>query len=281
MESLIAWLLVTFNFFASGLGILTIAGITVVMLLFWEWRTLLIGLCVIQLGIVVLVTRVHQVNLEWGQVQLLVTLLSVGMLGLSAQQIRFAIPYQRPGAWFVRVMSVALLLICWQLFDFDLALPTISPPLTQIFLWLALCALIMLGLGDTPLFTGVALLLWFIPVQAFIQILLPEFRLFVLIGMIQLLTALACSYLMLTARLPVLESAAAPTDIAFSSTAPPMHALQAPNPLPGQQPAQPSAQPSSQPPTQSSPRRLPIGNPQPPLTPPISGETPVAPRKAS
>jgi len=272
MESLTAWLLATFTFFASGLGILTIAAVTVAMLLFWEWRTLLIGLCIIQLGMAVLVTRAYQVNLQWAQVQILVTLLSAGMLGLSARQIRFAIPYQRPGAWFVRVMAIALLLICWQLFDFDLALPTIVPPFTQIFLWLALCALIMLGLGDTPLFTGVALLLWFIPVQAFIQILLPEFRLFVLIGMVQLLTALACSYLMLTARLPVFENVAAPTDVAFSTGTAPRRALNAPSPLPP---------PLLSPPAQPASRLLPNGGTQAPLAPPIAGENPVAQRKAS
>lgn len=215
MDSFIPWLLTTFTFFASGLGILTIGAVAVLMLFFWEWRSFLVGLCIIQLGVAVLVTHVHQVELKWAQVQILVITLSAAILLLSARQIRFALPYQRPGSWLIRLMAVTLLFICWRLFDVDLALPATAPPLAQLFLWLAVCALIMLGLSDAPLSTAVALLLWFIPVQAFIQILLPEFRLFVLIGIVELLSALACSYLMLAARLPSTVTATRPTDMTF------------------------------------------------------------------
>jgi len=217
MESLITWLLTNFAFFASGLGILTIGAVAIFMLFLWEWRSFLVGLCVIQLGVVVLVTQVHGVELKWAHVQILVTTLSAAMLLLSARQIRFALPYQRPGSWFIRLMAVMLLIVCWRLFDIDLTLPVVAPPLAQLFLWLAVCALIMLGLSDAPLSTAVALLLWFIPVQAFIQILLPEFRLFVLIGIVQLLSALACSYLMLAARLPATVVATRSTDMTFPS----------------------------------------------------------------
>lgn len=226
MDSFILWLLTTFDFFASGLGILTIGAVAVLLLFFWEWRSLLVGLCIIQLGVAVLVTHVHQVELKWTQVQILVITLSAAILLLSARQIRFALPYQRPGSWFIRLMAVTLLFICWRLFDIDLALPVVAPPLAQLFLWLAACALIMLGLSDAPFSTAVALLLWFIPVQAFIQILLPEFRLFVLIGIVELLSALACSYLMLAARLPTTVTATRQTDMTFPlPTASPRPAL--------------------------------------------------------
>lgn len=220
MEALITWLLTNFTFFASGLGILTIGAIAMLMIFFWEWRSSLVALCVIQLGVAVLVTQVHQVEVKWAQVQILVTTLSAAMLMLSARQIRFALPYQRPGSWFMRLVAVMLLIICWRFFDLDLALPAVAPPLAQLFLWLAVCALMMLGLSDAPLSTAIALLLWFMPVQAFIQILLPEFRLFVLIGIVQLLSALACSYLMLSARLPETVTVARPTDMTFPRTTP-------------------------------------------------------------
>lgn len=269
MESLIPWLLTTFNFFASGLGILTIGAVALIMLLLWEWRLLLIGLCVIQLGVVVLVTKVHQVDLEWAQVQILVTALCTAMLLLSARQIRFALPYQRPGSLLVRLMAVTLLLICWRFFDFEVSLPVIAPALAQLFLWIALCALIMLGLGDAPLSTGVALLLWFIPVQGFIQVLLPEFRLFVLIGIIQILSALACSYLMLAARLPDMSTAAIPTDVSFPTTTTFPRALPAP--------------PPERPP--SAPRLLPTGGRQQPpagVRPEtVRRDPPVKPREAA
>jgi hypothetical protein len=218
MDSLFTWLLATFNFFASGMGILAIGGIAIAMILLWEWRLFLLGLCVIQLGVVVLLAKVHHVTLEWVQVQMLTSTLSAAILFLSARQIRFALPYQRPGSGFVHIMAVILLLICWPLFNVQLPLPLLAPPIARLFLWLSVCALIMLGLGDAPLSTGVALLLWLIPVQGFLEVLLPEFRLFVLIGMIQILSALACSYLMLAARQPVVTKRSTETDIAFPAS---------------------------------------------------------------
>lgn len=269
MESLITWLLTNFTFFASGLGILTIGAVAVLMLFLWEWRSFLVGLCVIQLGVVVLVTYVHQVELKWAQVQILVTTLSAAMLFLSARQIRFALPYQRPGSWFIRLIAVTLLLICWRLFDVDLALPVVAAPLAQLFLWLAVCALITLGLSDAPLSTAVAILLWFMPVQAFIQILLPEFRLFVLIGIVQLLSALACSYLMLAARLPATVTTVRPTDMTFP------RAARAPRPALSPLPELPKP----------TPRLLPTGNRQQPVaamrTDSTRHEPPIAPREAS
>jgi hypothetical protein len=269
MESLITWLLTNFTFFASGLGILTIGAIALLMLFLWEWRSFLVGLCVIQLGIVVLVTHVHQVELKWAQVQILVTTLSAAMLFLSACQIRFALPYQRPGSWFIRLVAVMLLVVCWRIFDLDLTLPVVAPPLTQLFLWLVVCALITLGLSDAPLSTAVALSLWFIPVQAFIQILLPEFRLFVLIGIVQLLSALACSYLMLAARLPETVTTVRSTDMTFPS---PRRAPRRPLPSLPELP-------------KPTPRLLPTGGRQQPVAAMRNESTrrepPVAPREAS
>lgn len=271
MDALFTWLLTTFDFFASGLGILAIGAVAVIMLLFWEWRTLLLGLWMIQLGVVVLVTKVHQTSLEWAQVQMLVITLCTAMLFLSARQVSAALRHQRPGSWLIRVMAVTLLLVCWRLFDFELTLPLLAPPIAQIFLWLSICALLMLGLGDAPLSTGTALLLWVIPVQGLIQILLPEFRLFVLIGMIQILSALACSYLMLAARLPVAPKRPVPTDMASPITTP-ARILPSPNPERTLQPT----------------RLLPNGRRQPLTAPPQSepqpegarGEPPIAPREA-
>ena len=268
MESFIAWLLTTFSFFASGLGILTLGAVALVMLLLWEWRLLLLGLWVIQLGVVVLVVKVHQVDLQWAQVQMLVTTLCAAMLFLSARQIRVALAYQRPGSVLVRLMAVTLLLICWRFFDFEVSLPLLAPVLAQLFLWIALCALIMLGLGDAPLSTGIALLLWFIPVQAFIQVLLPEFRLFVLIGMSQLLSALACSYLMLAARQPAMHTAVIPTDVSFPLTT-----------------AFPRALPAPPERRQPAPRLLPNGGKPQPLAGPrpetVRRDPPVTPREVA
>ncbi|MBX3010147.1 MAG: hypothetical protein KF832_01525 [Caldilineaceae bacterium] len=281
MDALLTWLLTTFDFFASGFGILLIGAIAISMLLVWDWRLFLAGVWIIQLGVSVVVTRLYNVNLEWMQVQMLVMTLCIAMLFLSAQQVRFALPYQRPGSWLVRALAVTLLLICWRLLPMALDLPIVTPAMDQLFFWLGICALIMLGLGDAPLSTGVALLLWLIPVQAFIQLLLPEFRLFVLIGMVQLLSTLACSYLILTARLPEAVAADAPSDVVFPTPTTPLPTLpMLPRNMPREHPL------STWLPThtgKTQPGRLPLP-PQAQPTPPLegaSGEPPIAPRNAS
>jgi len=71
--------------------------------------------------------------------------------------------------------------------------------------------------GDDPFFTGVALLLWCIPVQAIVEILLPIPQLFILIDIIEIVVALACSYLMLTARTLNLEENTVVTDLTFAT----------------------------------------------------------------
>jgi len=200
------WLFTQLDFFGSGLGILLIGATALLTILLWEWRITLVAITVIQVGLAILVSKVHGLALQWASVQLLVTALGVLMLLLSAQQVRPALGQQRPGSWPVRLSAAVLLVISWQFLDVDFTLPLVAPQIAQLFLWLALCGLVLFGLSDTPFFTGVALLLWFMPIQAFIEILLPEYRLFVLIGMLELLVLLACSYLMLAQRLPVRPS---------------------------------------------------------------------------
>ena len=206
LELFTGWLFTQLDFFASGLGILLIGATALLTILLWDWRVTLAGVLVIQVGVAILAGKVHGLTIQWASVQIMVTGLALLMLLLSAHQVQPALRQQRPGSWPVRLSAAMLLLISWQFLDVDLALPIIAPQIAQLCLWLALCGLVLLGLSDTPFFTGVALLLWFMPIQAFIEILLPQYRLFVLIGMIELLVALACSYLMLAQRLPVSRS---------------------------------------------------------------------------
>lgn len=206
------WLFTQLDFFASGLGIVLIGATALLTILLWEWRLTLIGIMVIQVGVAILVSKVHALALQWASVQLLVTALAVLMLLLSAQQVRPALGQQRPGSWPVRLSAAILLVISWQFLDVDFALPIVAPQIAQLFLWLALCGLVLLGLSDTPFFTGIALLLWFMPIQALIEILLPQYRLFIFIGMLELLVLLACSYLMLAQRLPALRPRPVVTD---------------------------------------------------------------------
>lgn len=215
IDTLVAQLLANLGFFATGFGLLVIGGTALLTILLWEWRLTLLGLVAVQLGVAVLVTRIHGLPTEWASVQLMVTALAAAMLALSARQVRPALRVQRPGSFVVRLCGIVLLLVGWQFVELDLQLPGLTPQEVSLFSWLVLCAFVMLGFGDSPLYTGVALLLWLIPVQAFIQVLLPDQRLFVLIGIGQIFLALACSYLLLAQRLPALSTNRVLTDMTF------------------------------------------------------------------
>ncbi len=215
MDSLTSWILTHLAFFASGLGILLIALSALLIILLWDWRVMLVGLMVVQIGIVVLSSSVYHFSLEWGSVQLLVTALSAAMLALSARQVQPILRMQRPGSWLVRLSAAILLVVSWQFVDLEFDLPLLTPQMTQLFLWLILCAVMLLGLGGSPFYTGVALLFWFMPIQAFLQILLPDHRLFVLIGIVEIFVSLACSYLLLAHRSPLQRGSAILTDLAF------------------------------------------------------------------
>ncbi|CAN5740795.1 hypothetical protein BH10CHL1_BH10CHL1_27330 [soil metagenome] len=215
MEALLAWFLLKLSFFASGLGLLTIGAIAVSIILFWNWRQALAGVLLVQIGVAVLIVYVHGVAQDWAAVQILVMGLCLVILALSAQQVRPALHMGWSGSWLLRSITVLLLLASWQVFHLKLTLPLISPQIVQLFIWLGLCTLIVLSLSDTPFFTGIALLLWCVPVQAIIQILLPASMLFVLIDIVQIILALACSYLILTAYAPLLEEQPVLTDLTF------------------------------------------------------------------
>lgn len=202
MEALLASLFLKLNFFASGLGILLIGAIATSIILFWEWRWAFVSLLVVQTGVCLLVMRVHGASQDWAALQIIVMALCLLLLALSAQQIYPAFARPRPGTWLLRSMALVLLLASWQIFNLKLALPLISPKILPLFLWLGLCTLVLFSLSDDPFFTGIALLLWCIPVQAMIEILLPLPQLFIVVNILQILISLACSYLVLTGRAP-------------------------------------------------------------------------------
>ena len=79
----------------------------------------------------------------------------------------------------------------------EIELPLLSDASKMLFLWLAAVALLTLGMTETALFGGVGLLMWLIPVQAFLSVLFPLPAVIVMLGILQLLVALASSYLIL------------------------------------------------------------------------------------
>ncbi len=220
MDSLLAELLARFGFFATGPGLLTTGALATLIILVWDWRFALIALAFVRLGIAVLVVQVHGVEMQWATVQLIVTVIGTLTLALSAQQVQPHLTVQKPGSFLLRLLTIVLFIASWRLFNLQLTLPVAAPQEAQLFLWLALCALLLLGLSDAPLMTGIAIMLWFAAMQAIVEILLPASHIFVLLGMLELILALACSYLTLTGRIPVETAFPIVTDATFSLDVP-------------------------------------------------------------
>lgn len=224
MDQLVSQLILHLHFFSTGLGVLVIGTIAALIFLIWDWRFALAGLLFIQVGVAVLVVQVHGLPVRWATVQIFVMGLSILLLGLSVNTLGFP-RAQRPGSLLLRGLALVLLVVSWRHFNLNLAVPVVVPLVTQLFIWLALCALVILSLGDRPFFTGVALLLWCVPVQAVVEVVIPGHGLFVLIGILQLFTALACSYMFMVEQTPAVEQRSIFTDVTFPSAVPVTPAL--------------------------------------------------------
>jgi hypothetical protein len=70
-------------------------------------------------------------------------------------------------------------------------------------------------LTDGALFTGIGLLFWFIPLQSLLAVILPLPSLIALLGILQLMVALACGYLAFAENEKLVEDQHPLTDITF------------------------------------------------------------------
>lgn len=248
MERLFEPLLTQLPFFATGLGVIALGAVAVGMLLMWGWRSALFGLVLIQIGVASLMVQVHRLSLQWGGVQILTTLLCVSLLGLSARQMRSRQAARPPGSWLLRLLVVVMLLASWRVFDIHLAIPLLNPSVERLFLWLSLCALTFLALSDSPFFVAISLLSWSIVMQAVVELLAPGTGLYAIIGMAQIVVALACSYLLLIDLAPAPKPKPIPTDMTFTEL-PSARLLPAPERrlLPERSGAAPTQQPPPRP----------------------------------
>lgn len=196
---------------------LTVAGtLAAVTIIVWDWRLALLTLLVAQGTIGAATVQLMQVPVEWVLIQTAVMALSCLILGMSAAQVMKSSPTSRQsGNLWLRLMAVLLLYGGWRLLDIHLTLPDMSGEAVQLIAWLAFCALLMLGLGASPLFSGVAILLWIVTIQAFVAAVLEIPSLVALVGILEVLVALACSYLLIAESLPVKRERMVLSDVAF------------------------------------------------------------------
>lgn len=203
------------------MGIITTCAIAAAMVLFWNWRLSLLGLILVQFGATAVALNTQRVDSNVMLVQICVMILCGLILALSMYQAPQSPSIRQSGNWFLRLLALLLLYFALRLseFDFVLPLPDLDPSealrLTIFFAWLCICALLTLSFSDNPLFTGIALLLWCVPAHLLAAILTPVSGIVVLIGIIELLLALACSYLILMEGLSTEARPIVATDVTF------------------------------------------------------------------
>ena len=165
----------------------------------WDWRFALPGLLIVQLGTSGLIGAVYGLPAPWPAVHLSVLFVACLILLLSILQTS-NVQVHHSGEFSSRLFRLLVLgiasLMVWMASD-GIELPLLSDASKMLFLWLAAVALLTLGMTETVLFGGIGLMLWLIPVQAFLSVLFPLPAVIVLLGILQLLVALACSYLIL------------------------------------------------------------------------------------
>jgi hypothetical protein len=205
-------------FSSTQTGLVLTGALVALAIVIWDWRAALLVLFLVQASIGAATVHLAQVPFQWVLIQSAVMGLSCLILGMSAAQVMKSSPSSRQaGSLWLRVMAVAMLYGGWRLLDVNVTLPDTDANVAQLYGWLAVSSFLILGLGASPLFSGVAILLWVVIVQAFVASVLEIPSLVALIGILELLVALACSYLLVAEWRPVPGERPILTDVAFPS----------------------------------------------------------------
>lgn len=203
------------SFWSTPVALWSIGVIALLLVILWDWRLFLPGLALIQYGVGQIVSYRYGVPGQWLAVYFWVMVLAALMLALSPIQMRRYQPADRSGNPFFRVLILLLLGVIVYTLQPDLPLPVLDVATARLFLWLVACAFLVLALTDGALFTGIGLLLWFIPLQSLTAMILPLPSLIALWGILQLVVILACSYLALAENEQIAEQNLPITDVTF------------------------------------------------------------------
>ncbi|MFN8444624.1 MAG: hypothetical protein U0175_27815 [Caldilineaceae bacterium] len=194
-----------FGFLGTGYGVLFTMALTLSLLAIWEWRVMLAVIVLVQLAIGTLMIRFQGTEPRWMGVQLVVMIFCCAMLALSVLDMQSTTLLRRRSNLGLHLLLIPLLICAWWLLKIDLPLEGLNPVLRQLLMWLALIALVQMSVGSDPMSVGVGLLIWCIPLQALAVRFAPIPALLAMIGVMELVIALACAYLVLTDRNPALS----------------------------------------------------------------------------
>ena len=234
------------SLFASGPGLLILAALAGLIPLVWDWRVTVAALVTLHVAVTLMLAHLHGTPALLTVSQLVATLVTGSLLALAQWVRRAEPPSRQPANWLVRSMAVGFVVLAWWFVDPGIGLPMMSQPEVDILVWMAVCALIVMTLTVDPLFAGAALLLWLLPAYAFSIVLLPTTGMPALLGITEILVALACGYLILTQPRRLTTGGARRIVV----------------PLPQVRPAQPLRFPALRPRTIAAAMRAPAAQPQ-------------------
>ncbi len=206
------------NIFATGAGILLLAVLTGAIFVLWDWRIALAGVVLVHLGSSSVLVLVHGVPGIIAAGQLLAIVVSAAMLAIAGFLHPHPTSLRQAGNWPLRLMALTFIVGAWWYLDPGYTLPSFSQAETDFLLWTAMCALALWSFSGSPLLGGIGVLLWSVPMYSLAAVLLPGSGLPAIIGITDIVLALACSYLVLlepassrgvTSRLAIKNVAAA------------------------------------------------------------------------
>lgn len=204
------------SFLATPAGMTATALLAAAIILAWEWRIALLGLVLIQIAVATVVVQRHGMPAQWALVQIAVTCLGCIILALSQTHAAvFSRSLRQSGTWALRLLVVGLAFFGLRLIAVNWVMPELDGDTTRMLVWLALTGALILAFGENPLFAGVGLLLWCVVIQAVIGPLLGIPALVAMIGILELLLALACSYLILAEEAPESSAGQVISDVSF------------------------------------------------------------------
>jgi hypothetical protein len=203
------------SFWSTSIALWSIGAIALLLVILWDWRLFLPGLALIQYGVGQILVDRYGVPGQWLAIYFWVIVLAVLILALSPLQMGRYQPAHRSGNPFFRGLILLLLGVIVYTLQPDLPLPVLDVATARLFLWLVACAFLVLALTDGALFTGIGLLLWFVPLQSLTAVILPLPSLIALWGILQLVVMLACSYLSLAENEEIAEQNLPITDVTF------------------------------------------------------------------
>lgn len=209
------WFFQALAFLPSNIGLLLTGAITALLILLWDWRFALISIGFIQLSVATSAVILHAVPAEWGLIQTVIVALVCLMLMLSARAHELQPSIRQTGTGVSRGFLLGMFLAGAWFMDLQIALPGIDHLVMELFVWLVLCGIMLLGLSDHPLYNGMGLLLWLIPVQAVISVVTPIPVIVAFVGLLILLVGMAVSYLVFVEHMPTEDHGPVLTDLAF------------------------------------------------------------------